>query len=173
LVWRLDGFRVLVGEEPENFGEMARVVGVLGAGCGGVAGEVLPVEVLVGEDADRAAALAAHGEWLVLSGPVVGGSGDRGPLIYFADGPAGHRARIAGTGKDVWEVVAAVRDNDGSAAEAARYLEMPLGLVQAAINYYGAHQGEIDQWIEGNDREATESRAAWIAGRTNSGKCGE
>src|ERR1700727_1261606 len=62
---------------------------------------------------------------------------DEHPLIRFADGPAGRRARLAGTGKDVWEIIAAVRDNDGDAAETGRYLELPLGLVQAAISYYG------------------------------------
>jgi uncharacterized protein (DUF433 family) len=60
---------------------------------------------------------------------------DEHPLIRFADGPAGRRARLAGTGKDVWEIIAAVRDNDGDAAETARYLELALGLVQAAISY--------------------------------------
>src|SRR6202012_1945085 len=79
---------------------------------------------------------------------------DEHPLIRFADGPAGRRARLTGTGKDVWEVIATVRDNDGDAAETARYLEVPLGLVQAAITYYGAYTGEIDQWIDGNDQEA-------------------
>jgi uncharacterized protein (DUF433 family) len=63
---------------------------------------------------------------------------DEHPLIRFADGPAGRRPRIVGTGKDVWEIIAAVRDNDGDAAETARYLEIPLGLVQAAISYYDA-----------------------------------
>jgi hypothetical protein len=47
-----------------------------------------------------------------------------------------------GTGKDVWEVIATVRDNDG-----------------------GAYQDEIDQWIEMNDQEAAEARAAWMAGQ--------
>src|SRR4249920_2023064 len=41
---------------------------------------------------------------------------DEHPLIRFADGPAGRRARLAGTGKDAWEIIAAVRDNDGDAA---------------------------------------------------------
>jgi uncharacterized protein (DUF433 family) len=70
-----------------------------------------------------------------------------------------------GTGKDVWEVIAAVRDNDADAAEAARYLEMPLGLVQAAITYYGAYTDEIDQWIKANEQEAAEAHAAWMAGK--------
>lgn len=65
----------------------------------------------------------------------------------------------------MWEIIAAVRDNDGDAAETARYLELPLGLVQAAISYYGAYTGEIDQWIEANEQQAAEAHAAWSAGR--------
>ena len=90
---------------------------------------------------------------------------DEHPLIRFADGPAGRRARLVGTGKDVWEIIAAVRDNDGDAAETARYLELPLGLVQAAISYYGAYRDEIDQWIEANEQQVAEAQAAWSAGR--------
>jgi uncharacterized protein (DUF433 family) len=90
---------------------------------------------------------------------------DEHPLVRFAEGPAGRRARLAGTGKDVWEVIATVRDNDRDATETARYLEIPLGLVQAAITYYGAYQNEIDQWIEANEQEAAETHAAWVAGQ--------
>ena len=52
---------------------------------------------------------------------------DEHPLVRFAEGPAGRRARLVGTGSDVWEVIAAVRDNDGDVAEAAAYLAMALG----------------------------------------------
>src|ERR1700741_2530010 len=90
---------------------------------------------------------------------------DEHPLVRFVDGPAGRRARLVGTGKDVWEVIAVVRDNDGDAAETARYLEIPLGLVQAAISYYGAYREEIDQWIEANEQQAAEAHAAWSAGQ--------
>ena len=90
---------------------------------------------------------------------------DEHPLIRFADGPAGRRARLTGTGKDVWEVIATARDNDGDAAETARYLQVPLGLVQAAITYYGAYTDEIDQWIADNNQEAADAHAAWMAGQ--------
>jgi uncharacterized protein (DUF433 family) len=90
---------------------------------------------------------------------------DEHPLVRFAEGPAGRRARLLGTGKDVWEVVATVRDNDGDLAEAARYLEMPLGLVQAAVAYYGAYPDEIDQWIDLNTQETAEAHAAYAAGQ--------
>jgi uncharacterized protein (DUF433 family) len=90
---------------------------------------------------------------------------DEHPLIRFADGPAGRRARLIGTGKDVWEIIAVVRDNDGDPAEAARYLEFPLGLIQAAIAYYGAYTAEIDQLIDLNEQETAETHAAYLAGQ--------
>ncbi|MGH9092040.1 MAG: hypothetical protein ACRDZR_11780 [Acidimicrobiales bacterium] len=90
---------------------------------------------------------------------------DEHPLIRFAEGPAGRRARLLGTGKDVWEVVATVRDNDGDLGEAARYLELSLGLVQAAVSYYGAYPDEIDQWIDLNEQETAEAHAAYAAGQ--------
>ena len=90
---------------------------------------------------------------------------DEHPLIRFADGPAGRRARLLGTGKDVWEVIAVVRDNGGDPAESAGYLEVPLGLVQAAIAYYGAYTDEIDQQIGANEQETDETHAAYLAGQ--------
>jgi uncharacterized protein (DUF433 family) len=90
---------------------------------------------------------------------------DEHPLVRFAEDPAGRRARLVGTGKDVWEVIATVRDNNGDVAESARYLEVPLGLVQAAASYYGAYPDEIDEWIEINEREASDVHAAWLAGQ--------
>jgi len=90
---------------------------------------------------------------------------DDHPLIRFADGPAGRRARLVGTGKDIWEIIATVRDSDGDPAGAARYLEIPLGLVQAAIAYYGAYTAEIDQLIELNEQETDEAHAAFLAGQ--------
>jgi uncharacterized protein (DUF433 family) len=62
---------------------------------------------------------------------------DAHPLIQFLDGPSGRRASLLGRGLDVWEVIATVRDNNGSVTEAADYLEIPAGLVQAAVTYYG------------------------------------
>lgn len=90
---------------------------------------------------------------------------DEHPLIRFSDGPAGRRARLLGTGKDIWEIIAIVRDNDGNPAEAASYLEIPVGLIQAAISYYGSYTSEIDQLIDLNDQETAEAHAAYLAGQ--------
>jgi uncharacterized protein (DUF433 family) len=91
---------------------------------------------------------------------------DRHPLVRFADGPAGRRARLLGSGLDVWEVIAAVRANANDVPAAASYLELPVGLVQAAVGYYGANSAEIDEWIELNEQASAEAHADWIAGLT-------
>jgi hypothetical protein len=71
---------------------------------------------------------------------------------------------MVGSGLDVWEVIATVRDNDGSGEDAAAYLEIPLGLVQAAVAYYGAYRDEIDEEIELNEAEYRRGLEAAAAG---------
>lgn len=90
---------------------------------------------------------------------------DAHPLIQFLDGPSGRRASLIGRGLDVWEVVATVRDNDGSTTAAADYLQAPAGLVEAAVSYYGEHRDEIDREIALNEAEYESGRAAAASGR--------
>lgn len=89
---------------------------------------------------------------------------DAHPLIQFLDGPSGRRASLVGCGLDVWEVIATLRDNDGSLTDAAAYLELPLGLVQAAVAYYGEYRQEIDDEIAANEAEYERGLAAATAG---------
>jgi uncharacterized protein (DUF433 family) len=89
---------------------------------------------------------------------------DAHPLIHFLDGPSGRRASLVGRGLDVWEVIATVRDNDGSVALAAEYLEVPAGLVEAAVAYYGEYKAEIDREIGLNEAEYERGRTAAAAG---------
>ena len=89
---------------------------------------------------------------------------DAHPLIQFLDGPSGRRASLLGRGLDVWEIIATVRDNNGSIAEAAEYLQVPAGLVEAAVAYYGEYRDEIDREIEFNEAEYERGRAASAAG---------
>lgn len=89
---------------------------------------------------------------------------DAHPLIHFLDGPSGRRASLVGRGVDVWEVIATVRDNEGSLSDAADYLRIPVGFVEAAASYYGEHHEEIDSEIELNDAEYERGRAAAAAG---------
>lgn len=90
---------------------------------------------------------------------------DDHPLIHFVDGPSGRRAALLGTGLDVWEVIATVRDNENDFEEAASYLGIPLGLVQAAVTYYGDYGDEIDEEIALNAAEWERGFAAWEAGQ--------
>jgi uncharacterized protein (DUF433 family) len=76
------------------------------------------------------------------------------PLVRFADGPSGRRAALAGRGLDVWQVIEVVSDNDNDPEEAAAYLEIPVGFVQAAVAYYGDYRDEIDAEIARRDRRA-------------------
>jgi hypothetical protein len=79
---------------------------------------------------------------VLAGGPVPAAGGlrhDAHPLIQFLDGPSGRRASLLGRGLDVWEVIATIRDNNGSIAEAAEYLQIPAGLVEAAVAYYGEY----------------------------------
>lgn len=90
---------------------------------------------------------------------------DDHPRIRFLDGPSGRRAAVAGTGLDVWEVVATVRDNANNVAEAADYLSIPVGAVESAVTYYGEFRDEIDAEIAHNQEEAERGFAAWQAGQ--------
>lgn len=90
---------------------------------------------------------------------------DDHPLIRFADGPTGRRAALVGKGLDVWEVIATVRDNDDDPREAAAYLDLPVGLVDAAVAYYGEFADEIDREIALNEEAWEEGYAAQEAGR--------
>jgi hypothetical protein len=87
------------------------------------------------------------------------------PLVRFADGPSGRRAALVGSGLDVWEVIAAIRENGNDAGDTAALLEIPVGLVQAAVAYYGDYRDEIDAEIALNQAEWERGYAAWEAGK--------
>ena len=90
---------------------------------------------------------------------------DLHPLIRFADGPAGRRAALVGTGLDVWEVIATVRDNGGDITVAANYLAVAPALVDAAVTYYGSYRDEIDSMITAHERAVEVAHESWLAGR--------
>jgi uncharacterized protein (DUF433 family) len=87
------------------------------------------------------------------------------PLVRFVDGPSGRRAALVGSGLDVWEVIATVRDNDNDLEAAAAFLDVNLGLVQAAVVYYGSYQEEIDAEIALNQTEWERGYTAWETGK--------
>lgn len=89
---------------------------------------------------------------------------DEHPNIHFVDGALGRRPAVLGTGLDVWEIVEVAKDNGGSVAESAAYLETDPRLVESALRYYGVYRDEVDGWIERvhalNEREESTWRAA-------------
>lgn len=76
----------------------------------------------------------------------------RCPGIIFAEGTTGRRARIAGTGIEVWEVTAAFK---GMGEDMARLRKAFHWLTEqqlmAAIGYYSMYPEEIDRLIKQNE----------------------
>jgi uncharacterized protein (DUF433 family) len=80
------------------------------------------------------------------------------PGVAFADGATGRRAVVAGTGLDVWELVAAWKSLADALAAAYPWLrEMQIG---AALAYYGRFRDEIDERLEREERWTAERVAA-------------
>jgi uncharacterized protein (DUF433 family) len=73
----------------------------------------------------------------------------KAPGITFVDGPAGRRAVVAGTGLDVWEVIAtwrAIDRNDEALRQSYPWLTEPQ--IRAALAYYELFPAEIDARLE-------------------------
>jgi uncharacterized protein (DUF433 family) len=76
----------------------------------------------------------------------------RCPGIIFSQGITGRRARIAGTGVEVWEVIYEYQIV-GKNVEALKKALPHLAQRQliAALNYYRAYPGEINELIQSNE----------------------
>ena len=76
----------------------------------------------------------------------------RCPGIVFTEGTAGRRARIAGTGIEVWEVIAT---HKGIAKDFAclskAYHWLTEQQLRSAIGYYAIYTDEIDTLIKQNE----------------------
>ena len=69
----------------------------------------------------------------------------RAPGILFADGPAGRRAVVAGTGIDVWEIVATWREGGEEYGELRKnYPWLSEPQLRAALGYYELYPQEIE-----------------------------
>jgi len=91
----------------------------------------------------------------------------RCPGIVFADGVSGRRARIAGTGLKVWEVISTYRsvNHDFSRLQKA-YHWLTEQQLRAAIGYCTAYREEIDELIKLNEswsREAVTERFPFLS----------
>lgn len=74
------------------------------------------------------------------------------PGIVFTEGTSGRRARIAGTGIEVWEVIATYTGvgEDFSRLQKA-YHWLTEQQLRAAIGYYKAYKDEVDRLIKQNE----------------------
>ncbi|MGB5817511.1 MAG: hypothetical protein WBH85_15510 [Thermoanaerobaculia bacterium] len=82
----------------------------------------------------------------------------RAPGVVFADGPAGRRPVVAGSGLDVWEVVATwqgVSEDRGKLRESLAWLTEVQ--IRAALSYYELYPGDIDPRLE-RERQWTPER---------------
>ena len=73
----------------------------------------------------------------------------RVPGIAYMDGVGGRRAILAGTGLEVWEVVATYKSVDGDyerLQECYEWLSEPQ--LRAALSYYGLYPEEIEARLE-------------------------
>lgn len=77
----------------------------------------------------------------------------RAPGIVFADGPVGRRAVIAGSGIDVWEVVAGWREVDENFGRLrAGYPQLTETQLRAALSYHALFPEEIDARLDHEGR---------------------
>jgi uncharacterized protein (DUF433 family) len=77
----------------------------------------------------------------------------RCPGIIFADGPTGRRARMAGSGLDVWEVITTYKSLGRDPKRLRRaYSWLSEAQFRAALGYYTAYPEEIDRRIALNER---------------------
>ncbi len=77
----------------------------------------------------------------------------RCPGIVFSEGISGRRARVAGTGIEVWEIIATYRSVKKDLKRLKKaYHWLSQEQLRAALGYYSAYPQEIDGLIEQNER---------------------
>lgn len=76
----------------------------------------------------------------------------RCPGIIFTEGVKGRRARVAGTGIEVWEIIAAYHGIGKNLTRLRRmYHWLTDQQLQSALGYYKAYPEEIDRLITANE----------------------
>jgi uncharacterized protein (DUF433 family) len=77
----------------------------------------------------------------------------RCPGILFAEGTSGRRARVAGTGIEVWEVIATYKSVKKDLRRLQKsYDWLSREQLRAALGYYTAYPQEIDKLVEQSER---------------------
>lgn len=73
----------------------------------------------------------------------------KAPGIGFVDGPTGRRAVVAGTGLDVWEIIATWKEGgEGYPALRQNYPWLNEAQLRAALGYYEIYPSEINARLE-------------------------
>ena len=76
----------------------------------------------------------------------------RCPGVTFADGPTGRRAKIAGTGIDIWEFIATFKDLDENYDNLKKtYHWLSDQQIRSALSYFALYPDEIDETIIRNE----------------------
>lgn len=76
----------------------------------------------------------------------------RCPGVTFADGPTGRRAKIAGSGIDVWEFIATFKGLGESYNKLKKtYHWLSDQQIRSALSYYALYTDEIDEKITRNE----------------------
>ena len=77
----------------------------------------------------------------------------RCPGIIVGEGVSGRRAEVAGTGIEVWEIIAAYKSVGKDLKRLKKvYHWLSQEQVKAALSYYSAYPEEIDRLIDRNER---------------------
>ena len=96
----------------------------------------------------------------------------RHPGIVFRDGATGRRPATA-DGPQIWVLARIFREQpldgeaaiEAAAADTAEQMELPTGVVLAAIRYYLQYRAEIDDSMRRLDEESDQARAEWLRKR--------
>lgn len=76
----------------------------------------------------------------------------RCPGITFSDGPTGRRAKIAGTGIDIWEFIATFKSIDENYKKLQEtYHWLSDQQIRSALSFYALYPDEIDEKINRNE----------------------
>ena len=82
----------------------------------------------------------------------------RNPGIIFTPGLSGRRARVAGTGIEVWEIIAQYKSLNHSQKQLKQAFHwLAPGQIKAALGYYVAYPYEIDDLIARNEQWTEET----------------
>lgn len=87
---------------------------------------------------------------------------ERHPLVQFRSGVGGRREpQLVGTRLLVRQVMATVRDHEGSVEDSASYLDVPVRVVRAAVSYFADFSDEVAADTAWARRQEATERARW------------